>query len=454
MKGKNTVHWRPYMPFNRLVEAKLPYVCRIAPDADSFTFEWFDKEDPNGKHTLVWGERNGEMKRTPITDSVMQVEGLLQDCDYEFYIVSEDGRESHRRLVRTGALPSGTSVINYLHPEDPQYDFSGRFLCSPSLARTKSGRLVAGMDVFGPKMAQNLTLLFSSDDNGESWHYLCDLYPFYWSSLFTRNEKLYILGFTTEFGNLQIACSEDDGESWSAPVTLFYGSNLLCPYGGMNRAPMHLTESGGRLWGACEYGSWSYGSHIPAVFSMATDADPMIPESWTLSELLPFEGEWKTAAEGVQGDTMEGNIVEAHDGVLYNYLRWKSGQILRMRVNENDPEAPLTFVDILDAPVANSMFRIIPYKENWIMVANDPVVPRRRNLLSLFQTDDLLRFEKVRDLIDFRDCDAQKYGFQYPTFLLEDDTLLLSIRAAFNNADSFHNSNYMLFMRVGLEKLK
>ena len=454
MKGKNTVHWHPYMPLNRISEARLPYVCRIAPYADGFAFEWFDTEDSNGSHTLVWGVRDGEMQRTPVTGSTMQIDGLKKDCDYEFFIEATDGRTSRHRLVRTGDIPPGTSVINYLHPEDTQYDFSGRFLCSPSLVRTKSGRLVAGMDVFGPKMAQNLTLLFSSDDNGESWHYLCDLYPFYWSNLFTRNDKLYILGQTTEYGNLQIACSEDEGETWSAPTTILYGSNLLCPYGGINHSPMHLTETGGRLWTGYEYGGWAIRSHIPGMLSMPSDADPMLPESWTLSELLPFDGKWKEASNGIQGDTMEANTLRMPNGELYHYLRWKSGEILRMRVNEQAPEAPLTFVDIINAPAANSMFRIFPYREHWLMIANDPVVPRRRNLLSLFKTDDLCHFEKVRDLIDFRDHDAEKYGFQYPTFLLEADTLLLSIRSAFNNADSFHNSNYMLFMRVDLNGKK
>lgn len=451
MKGKNTVHWRPYLPFNRARELNLPYVCRLAPDANGFTFEWFDKIDPDGEHVLVWGERGGETNRTPVTGSVMRVDGLMEEREHEFYLVASDGRESRRRLLRTRSLPEGTTVINYLHPDDTQYDFSGRYLCSPSIARTDSGRLVAGMDLFGPKMAQNLTLLFYSDDNGESWRYLCDVYPFYWSSLFSRGGRLYILGLTTEFGNMQIACSEDEGETWSAPTTLFYGSNLLCPYGGMNRAPMHLTEANGRLWGACEYGSWGYGSHIPAVFSMPVDAEPMNPESWTLSDLLPFEGAWREASGGVQGDTMEGNILRAPDGQLYNYLRWKCGEVLRMRVSVSDPEAPLTFVDIIQAPFANSMFRIFPYQNKWLAVANDPVVYRRRNLLSLFSSDDLLRFEKLRDLIDYRECDAEKYGFQYPSFLLEGDTLYLSVRSAFNQANSFHNSNYMLFMRVELE---
>lgn len=437
---------------NRKADADLPYICRLAPDKDRFTLEWFDKRDPDGAHTLYWGLRDAEKQAMEIHESTLTVDGLECDCDYAFYIEAADGRRSRERLVRTGEIPKGTSVINYLHPDDTQYDFSGRYLCSPSLARTKSGRLVAGMDLFGPRMAQNLTLLYASDDNGESWRYLCDLYPFYWSSLFVLHEKLYILGFTTEFGNLQIACSEDEGVTWSAPTTIFYGSNLMCPYGGMNRAPMHLTSASGRLWGCYEYGSWTYGSHIPGVFSIDENDDPMCAENWTLSELLPFEGEWKQASEDVQGDTMEGNILRMPNGELYAYLRWKCGEILRLRIDEQNPEAAPRFVDILKAPAANSMFRIFPYREKWLMVANDPVVYRRRNLLSLFESQDLLEFQKVEDLIDYRHHDAQLFGFQYPAFLLEENTLLLTIRSAFNQANSFHNSNYILFMKVNPDR--
>lgn len=451
MRGNNTLHRRPYIPPTLHERQKAPYICRLAPDADGFTFEWFDNEKPQTHHTLFVGERGGAFREIPLEENVVRVGNLKTEREYCFYIQSADGRESNHRLVRTCAIPEGTTLINYLHPDDTQYDFSGRYLCSPSLARTKSGRLIAGMDVYGPQMAQNLTLLFYSDDEGEHWHYLCDLYPFYWGSLFVQEDKLYILGLNTEYGNLQIALSEDEGESWSAPTTLFYGANVLCPYGGMHRGPMHLTENNGRLFGACEYGSWASGSHIPAVFSIDKNADPMLPENWVLSEFLPFGGEWKKATGEKQGDTMEGNILRAPDGHLYNYLRWKCGEILRLQINEDDPEAPLIFSDIIKAPVSNSMFRIFSYRDKWLMVANDPVVPNRRNLLSLFESDNLLSFRKVRDLIDYSYMDAQKHGFQYPTFLLEENTLLLVIRSAFNQADTYHNSNCMLFMKTKLD---
>ena len=80
MRGKNTVHWRPYVPMNRKADADLPYICRLAPDKDRFTLEWFDKRDPDGAHTLYWGLRDAEKQAMEIRESVLTVDGLECDC--------------------------------------------------------------------------------------------------------------------------------------------------------------------------------------------------------------------------------------------------------------------------------------------------------------------------------------------------------------------------------------
>lgn len=454
MRGNTKINHRPYFPPIFSEAIKKPYICRLAPSDCGFEFEWFDHHC-SGTHILYYGPR-GSIKKCslPISDSVVTIDQLKTDCDYEFYVQNEEGRKSNVRLVRTGAIPNGTTVINYLHPEDTQYDFSGRYLCSPSIARTKTGKLIASMDIYGPEMAQNLTIMFYSDDDGSHWHYLTDLYPFYWGSLFYHNDILYILGLTTEYGNLQIACSRDEGKTWSEPTTLFFGSNVLCNYGGMHRAPMHLTSYNGRLYTSCEYGCWKSGSHLPAILSIDEHADLMAAENWVCSEFLPFEGEWKKAA-GTQGDTMEGNIVLAPDGNLYNILRWKIGSMLKLSVNTDDVEAPPEFATIDEAPVSNSMFRIISCDGKFILITNRKTeasakydVWSYRNVLSAYTSYDLKKFTLVKDIINYENEDAAKIGFQYPAFLKEDGCISLAIRSAFNHADSFHNSNYILFYKM------
>lgn len=455
MRGNDTIHQHPYIPLNCPEDLKKPFICRLSPFETGFEGEFLDNFAPESAHTLFLRKRGSEdaYRTIALSDTAFTVSGLEKETEYEFFIESDKGEKSHTRLLRTTALPAGSTVINYLHPEDTQYAFSGRFLCSPSLARLPDGTLVAGMDLYGNHMPQNLTLLFSSHDDGKTWRYLNDLYPFYWGSLFTHKGVLYILGLTTEYGNLQIASSKDGGHTWSRPTVLFYGSNLLCKNGGMHRAPMHVVSHGGRLWTTCEYGCWEKGSHLPAVLSIGEDEDLIVASNWALTGFLPFEGAWREASEGRQRDTMEGNIVLTPDGEMQEILRWSLGKALVLKVKA--PEEPLEFEELRTMPVSSSMFRILPYKEGYLMVTNrkgDNVKTIEdapyRNVLSLFTSKDLRNWDLKEDVVNAGNEDPMKIGFQYPCPLLEGDTLYLNVRSAFNNADNFHNSNTMLFWKI------
>ena len=456
MRGSANIQHRPYLPPVFKNEKAAPYVCRLAPFADGFELEWLG--DASLPHTLCLWEREKEEKiEIPVTDHVVLVDGLTRDKEYAFYVECEGGKRSRTRLVRTGELPDQTNVINYLHPQDGQYDFSGRFLCSPSIVQLPSGRMLCSMDLYGKEMPQNLMLLFYSDDDGESWRYLCDLYPFYWGSLFYYGDKLYVLGLSTEYGNLTIACSLDEGETWSKPTTLFYGSSVLCKYGGMHRSPMLPVAHNGRLWTSAEYGCWKCGSHLPAVLSIAEGDDLMVSENWTLSDFLPFDGEWMRASDGKQGDTMEGNLAVI-DGELYNLMRYKKGQILKMRVHTDDPERAPEFCEILEAPVSNSMFRVVPDGDGFLLVTNrvtDAAWPQdawsHRTVLSIFRTKNFRSFEWIRDVVNRENESANCVGFQYPCCIKRGNTLSIAIRSAFNQADTFHNSNYILFYKTEIE---
>lgn len=453
MQCSDRVSHRPYHPFNDFGAEKKPYIVRLAPEKNSFSFEWI-RQNSTGTVRLFYRERGiGAYSDVPVCDTVYTVSGLKEDTEYEFYLEDSAGEKSNVRLVRTGCLPNGASVINYLHPEDEQYAFSGRYLCSPSLVRLGSGKFVAGMDVYANHDAQNLMILFASDDDGESWHYLTDLYPFYWGTLFVENGILYCIGVTTEYGNLQIACSDDGGENWSAPVTLIYGSNVLCRNGGAHHPPMQLVHHAGRIWCAVEYGSWDHGSHLPGAVSIPEGADLMQASNWTMTGFAPFEGKWAEDCGHEQKDTMEGNFIAAPDGNFYEYLRWSVGKALRIRYDASEPDSCPVYDRFLDMPVSNSMFRILPYQDGYLMVTNRKKEGMEysnwspRNLLSLFESDDLEHWKPVRDLVDYSDRDPATHGFQYPCVLLEGDTMYLSVRSGFNGAHSFHDSNYMLFFK-------
>ena len=162
MKGYNKWSYRPYRPF--LTDVGDIYVCRVVPYENAIHVEWLSDEksfsvyykERDAESFLLWGTTD---------KNECTVSSLKSGTDYEIY-VSSGNKKSRIRLARCGSSLGVT--VNYLHPDDTAYAFSGRYLCSPSLVRHPDGYLLASMDVYASKHPQNLTLIFRSDDNGES----------------------------------------------------------------------------------------------------------------------------------------------------------------------------------------------------------------------------------------------------------------------------------------------
>ena len=180
MKTATTWSYKHYLPLHLKERKNAPYICRIAPFADGFEFDIYD-DCENSSYILKWKIRGEDTENVQELDGKHgKVDGLASDTDYAFRIERKDGTASTERLVRTGNVPGG--VVNYLHPDDEEYAFSGRYLCSPSLIRLEDGTLLASMDLYASGAPQNLTLIFRSEDNGESWHYVSELFPCFWGN--------------------------------------------------------------------------------------------------------------------------------------------------------------------------------------------------------------------------------------------------------------------------------
>ena len=208
----NNMPWSfsPYKPI--FFETGDIYICRISPNKNDFTAEWLDIKE---EYSVFLKKRDeSEFKETLKTkNNFCTIKNLEEDTDYEFYVVrDDDGARSETRLARTGIVPG--RVVNYLHPDDPALAFSGQYLCSPCLIRLPSGRLLASMDVFRGNAPQNLTLIYYSDDDGQSWHYLTELFPCFWGQMFYENGRLYMLACSTEYSDLLIGKSTDGGKTF------------------------------------------------------------------------------------------------------------------------------------------------------------------------------------------------------------------------------------------------
>ena len=447
--------YRPYAPL--LTDPGRPYICRVAPGETEIFFEWLPEGEKTA-YTVLFGKRGGEMRVLGRTQAcAYRVSGLEEDAEYQFQVRCEHGA-SRVRLARTGAVPG--TVVNYLHPDDPCYAFSGRYLCSPSLVRHPMGHLLASMDLFGPAPSpQNLTLIFRSDDDGKTWHYVTELFPCFWGKMFIHQGKLYMLACSTEYGDLLIGCSEDGGYTFSAPKVLLRGSGRA-EYPGVHKNPQPVVAYAGRVWNTLEWGCWHEGFHAAMVMSADEGADLLDEKSWRFSAPLPYDPAWPGTARGKSAGNIEGTLTVAPDGKLYNIMRYDMtncqpsfGRVLAYRVNEKDPDAALAYDHAIEFPANHSKFTI-KYDEKsrcYWSIANRILGAdciRNRNLLSLLVSRDLEHWQVALDLIDRRQDDPRFTGFQYVDFLMEGDDLLYLCRTALNHPHSFHDSNYSTFHRL------
>ena len=457
MQGQNTWSYRPYRPL--LTHVGDIYVCRVAPSVNAIHFEWLDIGAENYDIFFRVREQGDFIHCGSTTTTEYDVTGLEADTDYEFYVAA-DGKTSRIRLARCGGL-AGT-VVNYLHPDDKAYAYSGWAICSPTLLRHPDGYLLSTMDVFGPHHPQNLTLIFRSDDDGETWHYVSEIMPCFWGKLFIHKGGLYMMGCSTEYGDLMIGKSTDGGKTFGAPVVLLRGSNGKNGSCGVHKNPQNSMYHNGRLYETMEWGAWLNTEYYHAVMVMSCDenADIMIPENWHFSEPVKYDPNWNGVAKGEAKGNIEGTLCVGPDGQLYNIMRYNItngdppyGLVLRFRVNTEDPDAPLEYKDAIKLPGNNAKFiiRFDPVSGKYYTIICrifDSQKIHARTLVSLMVSEDLEHWDLVRDIIDIRQEDPQKSGYQYASWLIEGDDIIFVSRTSMNNARNYHDTNYQTFHRI------
>lgn len=458
---KGATQWN-YQPFTRLTEMEkrdLPFICRIAPFAGGFAFQWFDHGAPDAAHEVRYRVYRSEKPfvSLPVAGDTVRIDGLVDEQDYEFCLARVGQRgESAVRLVRTGQAPG--VIVNYLHPEDEVYAFSGHSLCSPTLVRLPSGALLAGMDVFAGQYGNSkLTLLFKSTDNGENWRYVTDIYPSFWPKLFVHRGALYLLSVSQDYGDLLIGRSLDEGETWTAPTHIITGCG---PFEmGPHKAPMPVIEHNGRLYTGIDYGCWRHHRHANGLLSIDVDADLLNAADWRFTPFTQFSADWPGAPLGPCPGCIEGNAVVAPDGTIANYLRidlaschprW--GKAVVLKGNNADPEAPLTLDRIVDCPVgSNSKFQLYrdPVSQKYIMIGTEQSEDTPgRTVLSMAVSEDFYSWRVVKRILDYRTADPKHVGFQYPDWIFDGDDILLLVRTAFGRSYNFHDANYQTFHRI------
>ena len=424
MQANNTWSYPHYRPLHEKARMREPYICRIAPFEGGFLFDFTDSVIGASYKLTVRKADSDEALTREVTPPTVCVNGLENNTDYLFRIERDDGIFSSERLVRTGDIPG--TVVNYLHPDDEEYAFSGRYLCSPSLLRLENGDLLASMDLYASGAPQNLTLIYISHDNGATWEHHSEIFPCFWGKMFLAGGKLYMLGCSTEYGDVLIGRSDDNGKSWTKPTVILRG----CAHPrqvGWHRAPMPVLIKDGRIMTDIQYGAWSEKVFCDAVLSAPADCDLLDAENWVCTELFDAREHISPLPERIWGG-IEGNVILTPDGRIIDFLRFADRNALILGYDPKEPEKELTLEKVIDFPATASKFNIVfdeasgRYYAIVSYALDEPLT--KRNLLSLICSEDLTEWKLCRHLIDRRDDDPKLVGFQYVDFFIEGNDIL------------------------------
>ena len=180
--------------------------------------------------------------------------------------------------------------------------------CGPGLVKLPGGDLLATVP-FWPRNAGGLTSevrLARSSDGGRSWSQLPPL-PYFTATPWVHDGALYLFTHRvgTEFRNddLVLLGSDDGGQTWSEPVTLFQGHYWNCPTG--------IVVKDGRVYRA--FDQLDVSGRAERVAAGELGSDLMDPRSWRISNAVAFPGVPQTLIRpGTRGNSrwLEPNVVD------------------------------------------------------------------------------------------------------------------------------------------------
>ncbi len=364
------------------------------------------------------------------------------------------------------------------HEVKYQPERSKTYLGSPSILRLPDGALLASHDYFGlPNCPRNhedeesLTSIYRSEDDGLSWANITHIMNCYWSSLFSHRGSVYILGVSQQYGSIVIRRSVDGGYTWTHPAD--ESSGLLFRGGPFRQAPNYhcapvpVLERDGRLYKAFEDADPPL--HGPSfhscVVSAPADADLLDAANWTISNKIPFNPGWipDDWRQPERPCWLEGNIVVAPDGELWNILRLNASPMVNRAaiVKVYDDGARISFDPeggFIDFPGGGTKFSIRHDEGSGLYLAlvnnvTNPAWPRQRNILSLSASPDLVNWRLVKTLMRDQsgltpEDSARLTGFQYVDWQFDGDDIIYLVRTAYRGAVRYHDSNRIIFRKL------
>lgn len=331
-----------------------------------------------------------------------------------------------------------------------------RFIGSPSIVVLEDGTYLASHDYFGTRTE---AFVYKSTDKGQSWECISNILDLKWASIFRRGNEVYLLGIRvngTEYGNIVIFKSLDNGVTWTEPTN---STNGLLFNGWYHCAPMPVINHNGKLWRGFESmatsGGW--GPFGAFMLSVPENADLLNAANWTKSNELQY------VAGAVDAWTwLEGNAVVARDGSVKDILRLHYGADDRAAVVDISADGKTASFDpyngIANISGASKKFTIrYDSVSDLYWTLSSHVLPkdktgnleRVRNTIALSYSTDLYNWTIKEILLHVEE--KAHHGFQYLDWLFEGNDIIAVSRTAWDDetgqADSQHNANYITFHR-------
>ncbi len=214
---------------------------------------------------------------------------------------------------RPVAAPLAQEYTVVFRNPDPEYYVEG-----PGLMRFDDGSLLAVVPVVPReqwseerRLAHSVVHLLRSSDRGATWEPLADL-PYYSAAPWRDGDTLYLFANKPGIGkkrnaDLLLLRSDDRGRTWSAPVTLFTGNYWNCHTA--------MVQRDRRIYWAVD--DLSLGKKRgPRLVAGDFAGDPMNPQSWRISEPLPFSGApealWNPKFAAQSDQWLEPNVIEVN----------------------------------------------------------------------------------------------------------------------------------------------
>lgn len=368
------------------------------------------------------------------------------------------------------------------------------YLGSPCILRLPDGALIATHDYFGkgcPRNHENeesLTSVYRSEDNGDTWANVTHIMNCYWNHLFLHNGGLYIIGCSQQYGSIVIRRSDDGGFTWTHPTDsstglLFKASPYWDPPNYLSTAIPAFVHNG-RIYRAFDdLDPLPFGPGFQSfVISAPVDADLLDARSWTMSNKLRFDQAWVPADWGEvrHAGWREANVMADPDGQLWSIIIVEAGgfageQAARIKILDDGKHIefdPQTGFFGFPGAMAKFTIRRDPVTQKYLSFVTNLAhldklkamlaIPaagtrfhqkydmRERDVLSLSVSDDLWNWRVVKPIMQddsglLPEDSIRLTGFQYADWHFDGDDIIFVVRTANRGANSFHDSNRILF---------